>query len=172
MPEVPLRKKFVILITGSRDWDNFESIKHRIIQAIAEWLQENPEYSKIPMSEWLTVVHGGCPRGADRLADIFARNTLKCKVIVYQADWKKYGKRAGPVRNLQMVQKSNADACLAFIKDRSSGATGCRDAADKFGIATETFHYVNELEEYPLPEQENTPHKKAKGIQKTISDVS
>ncbi len=136
-----MRKKFILLITGSRDWDNYKSIQNRIIHTVGDWLLENPEYRRKPLHEWLTIVHGGCPRGADRLADIFARKVLKCKVIVYPADWAKHQKRAGPLRNLAMVQKSNADACLAFIKDNSKGATGCRDLAKKHGIPTETVIY-------------------------------
>ncbi len=121
-----------------------------MMQAIEEWLQEYPHLRSKPLSQWLTVIHGGCPRGADRLADIFARSILDCKVIVYPADWAQYGKRAGFVRNLQMVQKSNADVCLAFIKDKSKGATGCRDQAKKHGIPTETFIYTDECEKWPV----------------------
>ncbi len=120
------------------------------MDTISDWLQDNPEYRKKPLHEWLTVVHGGCPKGADRLADIFARKVLKCKVIVYPADWKKHGKRAGPLRNLQMVQQSKADVALAFLRNNSSGTKNCRDAAKKQGLATETFHYQDELEQYPI----------------------
>lgn len=163
-----IEKRLRILITGSRDWDNFDSIKHRIVEVMGEWLKENPECRTKPFNSWLTVIHGGCPSGADRLADIFARDTLNCKVIVYQADWKKYGKRAGPLRNLHMVEKSNADACLAFIKDNSDGATGCRNAAKRYGIPTETFRYIDELEKFPVPEKEIRPMPK--GIENTVTD--
>lgn len=122
------------------------------MEAIQEWLIEYPHLKNRPLSEWVTIIHGGCPSGGDRLADIFGRRTLNCKVIVYPADWRKYGRRAGPVRNLQMVQKSNADVCLAFIKDRSKGATGCRDLANKYGIPTETFYYEQECEKWPVPQ--------------------
>jgi hypothetical protein len=145
-------KRFTILITGSRTWDNVDSIKHRIIQTLSEWLEENPTYRTKPFNEWLTIVHGGCPSGADRLADILGRSTFNCKVIVYPADWAKYQKRAGPLRNLHMVQKSGADACLAFIRDKSKGATQCRNEAKRFGMPTETFMYDLELERYPVKE--------------------
>lgn len=148
-------KTYTILITGSRDWDNFESIKRRILESIAEWLKDNPENRSKPLHSWLTIVHGGCPTGADKLADIFARQTLNCKVIIYHADWKKYGKRAGPLRNLFMVERSEADACLAFIKDNSKGATGCYAAAKRFGIPSEKFNYQDECELYPLPTEED-----------------
>lgn len=150
------KKRFVLLITGSRSWDNYKSIQHRMMEAISEWLEDNPEYRRQPMADWLTVVHGGCPSGADRLADYFARNTLNCKVVVYPADWAQYGRRAGFVRNLIMVKQSNADACLAFIRDKSKGATGCRNEAKKFGIGTETFDYIKECELWPVSESKES----------------
>jgi hypothetical protein len=144
-------KRLTILITGSRTWDNYKSIQMRMMQAVGELLIDNPTFKGKPLAEYVTVVHGGCPSGADRLADIFARETMKCKVIVYLADWGKWGKRAGMLRNLYMVEKSEADVYLAFIRDKSKGATGCRNAAKKHGIAGETYHYEDELEIYPLP---------------------
>lgn len=150
-------KRLVILITGSRTWDNYKSIQMRIMQTIGEWLEDNPAFKGKPLVDYVTVVHGGCPSGADRLADIFARETLKCKVIVYPADWGKWGKRAGMLRNLYMVEKSEADVYLAFIRDKSKGATGCRNAAKKHGIAGETYHYEDEAEIYPSPEVK-APH--------------
>jgi hypothetical protein len=149
-----LTKKFTILITGSRDWDNYKSIQHRILETVSDWLEDNPGYRNKPLHEWLTVVHGGCPKGADRLADVFARNILKCKVIVYPADWKKFGKRAGPLRNLQMVQKSDASVCLGFIKDNSSGAKGCMKVAKAHGLPIEPFHYIDECELWPIPDKD------------------
>ena len=38
---------------------------------------------------------------------------------VYPAEWKKYGKAAGPIRNKQMVEK--ADIVIAFVCERAKG---------------------------------------------------
>lgn len=139
-----------ILITGSRDWDNARSIQYRILEAIEEWIDAHPGLRKDQPLGWVTIVHGGHKQGADKIADIFARQRLGTKPEVYEADWKKYGKRAGPLRNLKMVD-TFPDVCLAFIKDNSNGATGCRDEAKRKGVPTESFYYDNECEEFPLP---------------------
>jgi hypothetical protein len=135
-----------ILITGSRTWDLYESISTRITEAILDWVQDHPGLEKGPIN-WVTIVHGNCPKGADALADHFATKILRCEVEPFDADWRQFGKRAGFVRNRRMVN-TMPDVCLAFIRDRSKGATGCRDLAKAKGIPTETFLYENEIEKY------------------------
>lgn len=135
-----------ILITGSRDWDLFESISTRISEAILEWVNDHPGLERGPI-DWVTIVHGNCPKGADALADHFAINLLRVNVERFDADWRSFGKSAGFRRNRRMVD-TYPDVCLAFIRNRSNGATNCRDLAKAKGIPTETFLYENEIELY------------------------
>ncbi len=130
---------FRILITGSRTWDDYDTLCKAIVDTIIDYVKENPHLNKGPI-DWVTIVHGNCPNGADKLADIFATQVLNCRVERYDADWKTFGKRAGFVRNRRMVN-SMPDVCLAFIRDKSKGATNCRDLAKAAGISTETFIY-------------------------------
>jgi len=135
-----------ILITGSRDWDLYDSIVHRIVEAVQEWIASHPELQNIP-TDWVTIVHGDCPRGADFLADQFARKVTGWEVEKYPADWSQLGKSAGYKRNRRMVNTA-PDICLAFIRNKSKGSTSCRDLAKAAGIPTETFLYENEVEIY------------------------
>lgn len=139
-----------ILITGSRDWDNFKSIQYRIVEAIEEWINDHPGLDSSGPLDWVTIIHGGNPRGADRIADIFARKH-GLPLEVYEAQWDKFGRSAGYRRNRLMVSK-NPTICLAFIKDKSRGATDCRNQSKQAGIPTETFLYEDECERFPLPE--------------------
>lgn len=132
--------KFRLLITGSRTWDDYEAIKSAILGILTELVEADPSLRQIPLKSWFSIIHGNCPRGADFLADHFARTVLKIKPELYEADWR-LGKRAGYLRNARMVD-SMPDACLAFIRDRSKGATGCRDLAKRKGIPTETINYT------------------------------
>lgn len=107
-----------VLVTGSRDWTD----EHLIYIELTRWSHDDD----------VTVVHGDCPTGADAMADKW------CELTGYPAerhpaDWDRYGKRAGFIRNDEMVQLG-ADVCLAFIKNESKGATMTADLADAAGI--------------------------------------
>ncbi|HEY9063253.1 MAG TPA: DUF2493 domain-containing protein [Pseudobacteroides sp.] len=68
------------------------------------------------------VIAGGC-RGADTLAVRVARQ-CGVKYIEYLADWKRFGKSAGPIRNAQMIKMEKPDLVLIFHDDlaRSKGS--------------------------------------------------
>ena len=60
----------------------------------------------------MTVIQGGA-RGADQLA----REWCVARLVPYlnfPADWIKYGKAAGPIRNQQMIDKGEPTLVLAF----------------------------------------------------------
>lgn len=59
------------------------------------------------------IIEGGA-KGADSLARIWA-NKKGIQVATYHANWKALGKRAGPVRNENMVRFGNPDCLVAFL---------------------------------------------------------
>lgn len=60
-----------------------------------------------------TEIAQGGATGADRLARIYARqNNVPCRT--WRADWKQYGRAAGPIRNEQMLLDFDPDLVLAF----------------------------------------------------------
>lgn len=110
-----------ILITGSRTW-----AEYGIVAANLQWaLDRRPN---------LLVVTGGCPTGADAIAEDWADRHDVSKEV-HPALWDKHGRRAGFVRNAEMVN-AGADLCWAFILNESQGATMCADLATKAGIPT------------------------------------
>jgi hypothetical protein len=112
---------FRVLVTGSRSWTDAAAIA----RALSDLHQVH--------GDRLVVVHGACRSGADRIAGGWARRH-GVQVEAHAADWAA-GRGAGPARNAAMVATA-PDACLAFIRDRSPGATGCADAAERAGIRT------------------------------------
>lgn len=123
-----------VLVTGSRDWPD----RNKVYQELEMVLGAQKE---------ITVVHGHCPKGADRYADdwaldlqlIYGDETDLVRVERYPADWNgPLKKRAGFARNAEMVALG-ADLCLAFIHNESKGATHCAELAEKAGIPTQIF---------------------------------
>jgi hypothetical protein len=58
-----------------------------------------------------TIIHGGCS-GVDKITDIEARK-YGFQVEIFPADWKSYGKAAGPIRNKKMID-SGVNKVYAF----------------------------------------------------------
>lgn len=119
-----------ILVTGSRDWEDVNKIWHAILEQdpCAEHGECNEECPKI------TIVHGACPTGADAIANDVA-GAWGVEIEAHPAEWDKYGKRAGFIRNSKMVELG-ADICLAFIRNKSKGSTMTANTAERAGIPT------------------------------------
>lgn len=78
------------------------------------------------------VIHGAAS-GADMLAHQWAfYNTIR--MHPYPADWEKYGKAAGPLRNKQMLDEGKPDLVVAFIGPGSKGTRNMVDQAKKAGV--------------------------------------
>lgn len=119
-----------ILVTGSRDWTDIDSVRKALDVYLSPRVFEP--------SERPILVSGGCPTGADQIAEWFWY-MLDLPIERHPADWNAHGKQAGFIRNAEMV-KLGADVCLAFIKDESKGATHTANLAEKAGIETIRFH--------------------------------
>jgi hypothetical protein len=81
-----------------------------------------------------TIMHGDA-RGVDRLAGHIGE-VLCFFVDVYPADWERHGKRAGIVRNLEMLDR-RPDLVLAFWDGQSKGTKHTIDEAERRGIPVE-----------------------------------
>lgn len=97
-----LLKMYKIAIVGSRDFVNYSLMKKTL----------DPHLDKIGM-----IVSGGA-KGADILAQRYAQENAIPIHIIYP-DWKKYGKRAGFRRNVQIANL--AERMIAFWDGESRG---------------------------------------------------
>ncbi|NIR15189.1 MAG: DUF2493 domain-containing protein, partial [Desulfobacterales bacterium] len=77
----------------------------------------------------ITVVISGGATGADKLGEIWAQKRL-IHTEIYPADWDKYGKRAGPIRNHHMATKADA----AIIYPGGKGSSNMLSQALKEGL--------------------------------------
>lgn len=66
----------------------------------------------------ITEVISGCARGADSLGETWAESQ-KIPLMRYPADWNKFGRSAGAIRNIEMSRI--AEALLALWDGKSAG---------------------------------------------------
>lgn len=66
----------------------------------------------------VVIIHGGAA-GADKIADEWAMVNW-CHIEEYKADWDKYGRSAGPIRNKRMLTEGKPDLVVAFPGGRGT----------------------------------------------------
>ncbi len=108
-----------LLICGDRNWTDKK--------LMGDWLDiidNSPE----------EIISGGC-RGADKLAEELAADR-GIAMRVFLADWKRYGKAAGPIRNHKMIDDGKPDLVVAFHDnlDASRGTKNMKTIAYKANI--------------------------------------
>lgn len=86
-----------ILVCGGRDFSD----SNLVSKVLNEYQSHKP-----------TIIHGAA-KGADSLSNYWAYEN-DCDVIAYPANWDKYGKRAGYIRNVQMLNEGKPDLVIAF----------------------------------------------------------
>ena len=59
------------------------------------------------------ICSGGCPKGGDRFAEIIAKK-FDIPILLYKAEWKKFGKSAGFIRNSDIASIK----CLDSVRGR------------------------------------------------------
>lgn len=106
-----------LLVAGSREYTDYNRIKSLLDKIVSEYN--------------IDTIISGTARGADRLGERYAREH-NLNLEQYPADWDRYGKSAGYIRNKVMVEQ--ADVLLALWKDRSPGTGHTIELAKKKGI--------------------------------------
>jgi hypothetical protein len=113
---------FKVIIAGSRNFDNYNQLK-----TYCNHILKNKENIEIVC---------GLAKGADILGKKYAEEN-NYSVAEFPANWDKFGKSAGYIRNAEMVKY--ADAAIIFWNGKSSGSKHMIDLAKKEGIFVRTF---------------------------------
>jgi hypothetical protein len=101
-----------VLVCGGRDWTEMYIIAQVLDRARAQGCVE-------------VVIEGEC-KGADQLARGWAANR-GVKIEPYPADWERFGRSAGPIRNAQMIEEGKPDWVCAF----DTGGEGTADMIEQ-----------------------------------------
>jgi predicted Rossmann fold nucleotide-binding protein DprA/Smf involved in DNA uptake len=113
-----------LIIAGGRDFNDYNLLCNEVNRFIGK--EQN-----------VTII-SGLARGADKLGCRFAEEN-KYPLRGFAAEWGKFGRAAGPIRNKLMAK--NADALLAFWDGKSRGTAHMIDYATEMGLKVKVVEY-------------------------------
>jgi hypothetical protein len=116
-----------LIIAGSRALSDMELLK----TSFAQFSEKHPE---IHIDE----IVSGTARGPDTNAILFAREN-NIPVKEFPADWDKYGRSAGFIRNEEMAKY--ADGLLALWDGKSRGTKHMIDTMKRMGKPIQVFTF-------------------------------
>ena len=120
-----------VVIAGSRNFNDYEMFAN----IVGEFLKPiREEYE-------LIIVSGHCS-GTDLMGERYAKEN-GFEVEIYPAEWKKYGRSAGPKRNKQMVDV--ADFAIAFPSVNGKGTQSMIKYAKQKGIPIQIYQISKNL---------------------------
>ena len=117
---------FHILICGGRHFDNYNLLESTVTNYLIQQGIKNKN---------LEIVSGHCP-GADLLGEKFSKEH-KTALRVFPAQWTRYGKAAGPLRNKEMINYLSSfdnKLVIAFVSPNSKGTRNTIALARKLKI--------------------------------------
>lgn len=116
-----------VIVAGSRDFDDYALLCNTLDELF-------------PKRD-IEIVSGNA-RGADRLGERYAEDRwINC--MKFPANWAKYGKGAGPIRNQEMADY--ADILVAFWDYQSSGTRDMITRAMKEGLEVHVIDIRNSI---------------------------
>lgn len=132
-----MNKKYRIIVAGGRDFDDFELVMGTLDAYIDQlWVDRGH----------LEIVSGRA-RGADRLGEQYA-DICGIRVACFEANWQKYGKVAGPMRNVEMADYASEDGytgvLIAFWDGESKGTEHMIKVAELKGLKVKVVNYRKE----------------------------
>lgn len=113
--------KYRVVVCGGRDFADYEFAEFCLNWILFKKIEEGYEI----------VVVSGCARGADRIGEWWAMR-YGFEVDKRPADWDVYGKRAGYMRNIEMVD--SCDGVVAFWDGESKGTKHTIEYAKQKGV--------------------------------------
>lgn len=110
-----------VIIAGSRSFKDYNFLKESV--------------NKLNLN--ITEIISGCALGADRLGEMYALIN-KIPVKKFPADWNKFGKAAGSIRNEEMAKYG--EILIAFCINNSSGTLNMINFAKQYGLIVHEVH--------------------------------
>jgi len=113
---------YKVIIAGGRDFNDYELLK----EVCDHYLQNKGEVQIVSGKQKTTDPQSGEEYGADFLGEKYAKEK-GYSIEEFPADWNKHHRAAGPIRNRQMAEYS--DALIAFHDGKSKGTANMIETA-------------------------------------------
>lgn len=125
------KERIIVLVSGSRDYTDKNFMETWLYRILTPYLEE----------DCTIVLRNGLARGVDSICRQIAIES-NWEIEDFEANWNKYGKKAGIIRNIQQTEGRTEDGrylgpfdiYICFIKNHSTGSE-------------HNFHYA--LEHFP-----------------------
>ena len=118
-----------VLVCGDRDFYDWRLLEHTLYEF------NKDEAYDTGITE---IIHGDA-QGADRLAGQWAVYQ-NINISKFPANWEVYGKRAGSIRNKQMLDLGNPEYVIAFLAPNSIGTKNMIEQATKAGVQVKVIN--------------------------------
>lgn len=129
-----MNKKYRIIVAGGRDFDDYELVMDTLDEYIDQLWVDNGHIEIV----------SGRAKGADRLGEKFA-DIRGISIACFEADWRTFGKFAGPMRNVEMAKYASEEGytgvLIAFWDGESRGTKNMIEAAEKYGLEVKVVRY-------------------------------
>ena len=120
-----------VIIAGSRKFNDYQKLFETL---------DNIGIHMINSIDPVEIISGHAP-GADTLGERFA-DAYGYPLKIFPADWDKYGKAAGPIRNEQMAKyaaEADRGMLIAFPISESKGTRNMIKLAKQYGLEIEVI---------------------------------
>lgn len=140
-----------VCVTGDRYWRDAAYVWNVLDQLLNEFLVRDADGAITGLTEEFVLMEGQCPfGGADKHAAEWAISRRKIGVqhLPFPADWKRYKRAAGPIRNRQMINEGKPDLVIAFhdALTKSKGTKGMVAEAEKAHVETWLIRHENSFD--------------------------
>lgn len=114
-----------VIIAGGRDFKDYDLLCQKCDQILSS-VQED------------IIIVSGCALGADFLGEKYSEER-GYQTFYFPANWRLYGRGAGPVRNREMADY--ADAAIVFWDGQSKGSAHMIETAKEKGLKVRVIKY-------------------------------
>lgn len=128
-----------VLVCGSRTYQDNDGLIDQVLDGVY-WRARD-------LLDTCVLIHGGA-NGADHHAKEWAEHHMPEEIEAeeYLANWKDFGKGAGPARNQLMLNQGKPDLVLAFVDKPLSESHGTNDMVGRARQAGVTTYVIQRME--------------------------